>query len=92
MNKLISFLLGKKAPVIKRETDPGLFYTMVSMLATAPGTQVPPYIRKDCVKFKGTEAEAYDLLVLIHKHSSEQISPFVRTLTDVEKFYARPLS
>jgi tellurite resistance protein len=66
------------------------FVKMVAMLVSAPTGQLDESWRKKAAQFTGTQADAYDFLAEINQLDSFTISPFVRTMCDVKRFYARP--
>lgn len=71
--------------------DAPLFNGIVNVLKTAPDGQLDEGWRKRCADFNGTEAEAYDFLAELHDKACCGASEFIRTLTDVRRFYPRPV-
>lgn len=56
-------------------------------LLTAPESQLSPNIKDDLKNFKGSYEDKYKKIIEISKLPLTQISPFVKTLTELDKYY-----
>lgn len=59
-------------------------------LLTAPESQLDPSIKEELQNFKGSYEDKYNKIIEISKLPLTQISPFIRTLTELDKYY-KPL-
>lgn len=69
--------------------------TIIKELCRAPENQLTPEIKETCMHANKiihtlTPQNMFDFIVDIHKKPNGEISSFVRTLTNLERYYYRP--
>ncbi len=57
------------------------------VLLTAPESQLSSNIKENLKNFKGSYKDRYKKIIEISKLPLTQISPFVKTLTELDKYY-----